>query len=135
MTKTDPTTLYLAIAIGSALGGVARFWTYGFAARVFGETFPYGTLTVNVAGSLVIGVLFALTAPDGRLLMSPALRLGLTAGLCGGFTTFSTFSLETMNLLRLGDWPRAGLNILGNVLLCLFSVWLGFAIATTLNRR
>jgi CrcB protein len=76
--------LYLWIAFGSALGGVARFWCSGVIARLFGETFPWGTLIVNISGSLVIGVVAALTAPDGRIFIGPTARLAVMAGLLGG---------------------------------------------------
>ena len=98
-----------------------------------GETFPWGTLAVNVSGSLVIGFFFTLTGPDGRLLVgTPARQFG-RVGICGGFTTFSSFSLQTLNLARDGDWLRACANIAASVVLCLAAVWLGHVAATALN--
>ncbi|MBI5774966.1 MAG: fluoride efflux transporter CrcB [Verrucomicrobia bacterium] len=125
---------YLCIALGSALGGVLRFWLSGLAAQRFGESFPSGTLLVNVTGSLVIGFIFTFTGTEGRLLVSPEMRNFLMAGICGGYTTFSAFSLQTVNLARDGQWLYAGLNVLLSVTLCLVAVWLGHLLAQTLNR-
>ncbi len=124
---------YLWIAAGSAMGGAARYACSSLLARLFGETFPLGTLVVNIAGSFVIGAFAALTGPDGRLLVSPNARLFVTVGLCGGYTTFSSFSLQTLNLAQEGDYLRAGINIVASVVLCLLSVWLGHAAAGALN--
>jgi len=125
---------YLWIALGSALGGVARFWCSGVAARAFGETFPWGTLIVNVAGSFLIGILAALSAPEGRLFLPPGARVFLMIGVLGGFTTFSSFSVQTLALLQDGEWLQAGTNVFGSVLLCLSFVWFGFAIGAAINR-
>ena len=125
---------YIWVALGSALGGVARYGCSGFAARYFGQTFPWGTLIVNVAGSLIIGFLATLAAPDGRLLFTPDERALLMIGVCGGFTTFSSFSLETLNLVRDGEWLWASANIFLSLVLCLVAVWLGHIGAATLNR-
>jgi CrcB protein len=124
---------YLLVALGGALGSVARYGATGLVARCLGEAFPWGTLLVNISGSFAIG-LFATLATEGRWLMSPATRVFFTAGICGGFTTFSAFSLQTLDLARQGAWLYAGLNILGSVALCLLFVWLGYFLATTLNR-
>ena len=125
---------YFWIAIGSAVGGVLRFALSGLIAERIGETFPWGTLAVNVSGSLVIGFFFTLTEPDGRLLVSTTARQFVMIGLCGGYTTFSSFSLQTLNLARDGDWLRAGANITASVVLCLAAVWLGHIAAAALNR-
>ena len=125
--------IYLWIAIGSALGGVSRFWLSGVIARAFGETFPWGTLLVNVSGSLLIGVIAALTAPDGRLFIGSTTRLALMAGFCGGYTTFSSFSLQTLALMQDGEWGLAGANIALSVVACLIAVWAGYALATSVN--
>lgn len=125
---------YLWIGLGSALGGMARYGCSGLAARYLGATFPWGTLIVNVSGSLVIGFLAALAAADGRLLISPDARAFLMIGVCGGFTTFSAFSIETLNLAHDGDWLRAGANVVLSVLLCLLAVWLGYMGASALSR-
>jgi CrcB protein len=124
---------YLWIAIGSAIGGVLRFLCSGLIAERIGEVFPWGTLAVNVAGSFVIGFFFTLTGPDGRLLVGAPARQFVMIGLCGGFTTFSSFSLQTLNLARDGDWLRASTNIVGSVVLCLTAVWLGHTAAVAVN--
>jgi len=125
---------YLWVAFGSALGGMLRYGCSGFAARLLGPSFPWGTLMVNVAGSLIIGFLATLIAPDGRLLVSPDARAFALIGVLGGFTTFSSFSLETLNLARDGEWLFASVNVLASVALCLGAVWLGHIGATVLNR-
>jgi CrcB protein len=124
---------YVWIAIGSAIGGVARFWCSGFFARLIGETFPWGTLVVNVLGSFIIGFFATLTAPDGRVFASTTTRQFVMIGFCGGFTTFSSFSIQTLNLMNDGEWMQAGANIAGSVALCLLAVWLGHALAVSLN--
>jgi CrcB protein len=124
---------YLWIAIGSALGGIARFWCSGVAARLIGETFPWGTLIVNILGSFVIGFFGTLTGPDGRVFVGTTARQFVMIGLCGGFTTFSSFSLQTLALMNDGEWAAAGGNIVGSVVLCLAAVWLGHILAASLN--
>jgi CrcB protein len=121
------------IAIGSAAGGIARFWCSGVVARAFGETFPWGTLIVNVSGSLLIGIIAALMGPDGRIFVSSTIRLALMAGFCGGYTTFSSFSLQTLSLAQDGEWWLAGANIALSVVACLVAVWAGYALATSIN--
>lgn len=124
---------YLWIAVGSALGGMARYWCTGAATRLFGETFPWGTLLINILGSFIIGLFVALTGPDGRNVVDPNIRAFVTVGLCGGYTTFSAFSLQTMVLMQEGEWLHAGGYIVGSVVLCLLFVWLGHVLATQLN--
>jgi fluoride exporter len=124
---------YIWIAVGSALGGVARYWCSGVAARLIGETFPWGTLIVNVVGSFIIGCFAALTGPDGRLFVGTTVRQFVMVGICGGYTTFSSFSLQTLNLMNDGEWLYVGLNICGSVVLCLLAVWLGHACAASFN--
>jgi CrcB protein len=126
---------YLWIALGGALGSVARFWCNGLVSDKMGPAFPWGTLVVNVAGSFVIGFLGALTAADGRL--NPQAR-GFTTqflmvGICGGYTTFSSFSLQTLNLLRDGEWLYAGGNVILSVVLCMIAVWLGWMLGSVVN--
>ena len=121
--------LYLWIAIGSALGGLLRYILGGWIMRATGGSFPWGTLVVNVAGCAFIGWFATFTGPDGRVLVSTRTRQFVMIGICGGFTTFSSFSLETLNLLRDGQTARALANIGLSVILCLLSVWLGHAIA------
>jgi CrcB protein len=125
---------YLWIALGSALGGVARYACSSLLARAFGETFPVGTLLVNVIGSFVIGFFATATGPDGRVLASPDARLFVTVGLCGGYTTFSSFSWQTLVLVQEGEAVRAGVNVGASVGLCLASVWLGYIAAAALSR-
>ena len=127
--------VYLWIALGSALGGVARYSCQGWAARHIGDTFPWGTLIVNIAGCTFIGFFAAFTGPDGRVLVSPTIRQFVMVGICGGYTTFSSFSLETLNLMRDGQWMRAGGNVVGSVLFCMVGVWLGYAAATAISER
>ena len=124
---------YLWVGLGGALGSIARFWASGFVARHFGETFPYGTLIVNVTGSFLIGLFATLTAPEGRWLVSPGARTFFMAGICGGYTTFSSFSLQTLNLAREGEWLHAGANAVLSVVGCLAAVWLGHLLAMSLN--
>jgi CrcB protein len=125
---------YLYIMIGSALGGAGRYWCSGYVARHFGETFPWGTIIVNVAGSFVIGFFATLTGPDGRFLVNTTARQFVRAGLCGGYTTFSAFSLQTLNLMRDGEWLRASGNIGLSVVLCMLAVWLGHITAASINQ-
>lgn len=103
---------YLWVALGGAVGSVARFWLSGVIARHFGETFPLGTLLVNVSGSFIIGLFATLCGPEGRWLAPPSLRIFFMIGVLGGYTTFSSFSLQTLNLVREGEWLSAGLNAL-----------------------
>lgn len=125
--------IYLWIALGSAIGGVARYACSGLAARLIGESFPWGTLIVNVAGSFVIGFVATLSDPDGRYYLSSAARQFIMTGICGGYTTFSSFSLQTLNLVREGEWLPAGANVVGSVVLCLAGVWLGHMLAASLS--
>jgi CrcB protein len=124
---------YLWVALGGALGSMARFGCSSLIANLFGETFPLGTLLINVVGSLVIGFFAALTGPDGRMLVSGDIRQFVKVGLCGGYTTFSSFSLQTLTLAQDGEYVRAGLNVAGSVVLCLLAVWLGYVAAAALN--
>lgn len=128
-------TAYLWVAIGSALGGVGRFWLNGIASARWGETFPWGTMLINVTGSLVLGVIAALASPEGRM-DSPSRAFAtqfLMIGLCGGYTTFSSFSLQTLNLLRDREWLDAIGNVVLSVVLCLVAVWLGWLLGSLVN--
>ena len=126
---------YVLVAAGSAIGGVARYYCTGLASRLISETFPWGTLLINVGGSLVIGVLAALATDDGaHPLVAHEARLLLMVGVCGGFTTFSSFSLETLNLARNGDWLAAGGYVIGSVVLCLAVVAAGYFGTLALQR-
>jgi len=125
--------IYLWITLGSALGGAARYWCSGVVARAFGESFPWGTMLVNIVGSFVIGFFAMATGPDGRWIVSTTARQFVMVGICGGYTTFSSFSLQTVNLMRNGEWTYAGWNVLLSVSLCLLATWAGYAAAAALN--
>jgi fluoride exporter len=127
-------TLYAAVALGSALGGLARALCSYLLLQALGPGFPWGTLLVNVVGSALIGLYATLAAPDGRLFPSPAQRQFVMAGFCGGFTTFSVFSLETLLLIEAGRMAVAGLYVACSVVLWLVGVWLGHIAAVRLNR-
>lgn len=125
---------YFLIAIGGALGSVARHWMSGFVTQRFGEGFPLGTVLVNILGSFLIGFFATFTAPDGRMVASTPLRQFVMVGIFGGFTTFSAFSLQTLDLAREGQWLSAGLNVVVSVICCLVAVWLGHLAAALLSR-
>jgi len=127
-------TTYLWIAIGSALGGMGRFWLAGTVDRFIGETFPWGTVLVNITGSCLIGFIGTLSGPDGRWLLPSDTRIFLIVGLCGGYTTFSSFSYQTLTLARDGEWLWAGANVVISVIACLIAVWLGHVAAAAINR-
>ena len=124
---------YLWIALGGALGSVGRYWLSGLVAVRAGGVFPWGTLVVNVTGSFLIGLLAALAEPGGRRYLGPAGREFFIYGVCGGYTTFSSFSLQTLDLIREGDMAKAGFNVLGSVALCMVAVWLGYLFGLSLN--
>jgi len=125
---------YVWIALGSAIGGVGRYWTSGLIGHHFGATFPWGTLVVNVLGSFIIGLIATLTSPDGRIFIGSDARQFLMLGICGGYTTFSSFSFETLELVRDGEVFRAGGYIILSVVLCIVAVWLGHIAAVSLNQ-
>ena len=116
----------LAIGVGGFLGALGRYWVSGLAQRLGGR-FPYGTLSVNLIGSFILG-LFATLFLE-KVIVNQEVRLFLLVGLLGAFTTYSTFSLETLNLMRGGEWMFAGLNVLANVVGTLIAVWAGISIA------
>jgi len=124
---------YLLVALGSAVGGTLRYWLSGLIAAGIGQTFPWGTLVINVTGSVVIGLFATLTGPDGRIYVPGEWRQFVMVGICGGYTTFSSFSLQTLTLAQDGDWLGAGLNVVASVALCLIGVWLGHAAAGMIN--
>ncbi len=119
---------YLWVALGGAMGSVGRFWLSGRIAERYVTAFPWNTLAVNASGSFVIGILAALTEPGGRWLAAPGARQFLMIGVCGGYTTFSSFSLQTLALVREREWFYAGGNIVLSVALCMISVWLGYVL-------
>ena len=124
----------LLIAVGGALGSLARFWISEALALAFGPAFPWGTLLVNITGSFVIGLAAGGTIGDTRLIASPFVRHFVMVGLCGGYTTFSAFSLQTVSMLQAGDVGRASLNVVASVATCLVATWAGFALAAALGR-
>jgi len=124
---------YMWIALGGALGSVARAACADLVVNLFGDSFPWAILIINVVGSFVIGFFATLTGVGGRFLVAPDARQFVMVGICGGFTTFSSFSWQTLNLLLDGDAVRAGANIVGSLVLCLLAVWLGYLAASALN--
>jgi CrcB protein len=116
----------LWIGLGSAVGGMARHGVGGWIAQRAGEGFPWGTLAVNASGSLLIGLVFVLSGAEGRLRMDPLWRDFLMLGLLGGYTTFSSFSLQTLNLAREGQWGWAAGYVGLSLAACLGAVWVGF---------
>ena len=128
-------SLYLSIALGGAVGSVSRFALSGLMLGRFGPAFPWGTLTVNILGSFLIGLLFFAVTPDGKFDLSLNVRQLFIAGFCGGFTTFSTFSLEALGHIRDGDVGKAALYAIASVLLCVAAVWAGYAAAMFINRQ
>jgi CrcB protein len=121
------------VALGGAIGSVARYLLSNLAIIWLGEGFPWGTLAINIVGSLVIGFFATATLPGALWAVTSDARLFVMVGLCGGFTTFSAFSLQTMNLVHNGQIARAGLNIGASVALCLAAVWLGYVLAVAIN--
>jgi CrcB protein len=130
----NPVAAYLSIGVGSALGGAARYGCGLLAAALWPVAFPWMTIIINIIGSFVIGLFATLTGPDGRLLVGTLGRQFVMVGLCGGYTTFSAFSLETYDLLRAGRALTAGANVVLSLAFCLIAVWLGHRIARRLNR-
>ncbi|MFZ0609301.1 MAG: fluoride efflux transporter CrcB [Xanthobacteraceae bacterium] len=125
--------MYLLVGLGGAIGSIGRYFMSGVMARLIGETFPWGTLFVNVTGSFIIGFFAALTGPDGRFYVGSSGRQFVMTGICGGYTTFSSFSLQTLNLMNDGEWFRAGANMGISLALCLLAVWAGFIAANMIN--
>ena len=124
---------YLWVAIGSALGGMARYGFGLFASRMWGDAFPWGTIIINIVGSFVIGFFGTLTIPDGPMPASVGMRTFVMVGICGGFTTFSSFSLQTLSLARDGSFVGALANIAISVVLCLAAVTLGHVLAARIG--
>ena len=120
----------IAIMLGGALGGMARFAVTTWLERIAGGAFPWGTLAVNISGSALIGALAAFFPPATALSLPWAL---LVIGLLGSYTTVSSFSLQTLNLMRQGDWLRAGCYVTATVILCFLAVWVGHLAAAWLN--
>ncbi|HXF99846.1 MAG TPA: fluoride efflux transporter CrcB [Bacteroidota bacterium] len=114
------------VFLGGGIGAVARYVLQGLVYRFLPASFPYGTVAVNIVGSFLIG--FLMSAFEDRFLVSPELRIFLTVGVLGGFTTFSSFSYETLMILREGSYILSLINIAANVILCLIAAWLGSAL-------
>jgi CrcB protein len=123
----------IAIVIGSILGGCARYFVSGAIARRLGETFPWGTMTINVTGAFLIGFFGALATHPGSVFASPNPWLFAVTGFLGCYTTVSSFSLQTLTLARNGEPTHALGNVVGSVGLCLFAVSCGFLLADTLG--
>jgi len=118
------------IAVAGLIGTLFRYWLSGVVARQYGETFPWGTMAVNLVGCFLAGVLFYLT--EERFLLSPALRAALLIGFLGGFTTFSSYGLQTFTLLRDSQFGLATLNIAASNVLGLLMVWTGYVVSKAL---
>jgi CrcB protein len=119
----------LFVGAGGAIGSVLRYLASGFVQRLdFWGSFPAGTLAVNVVGCTILGLLGGLS--DSRFLFGPGARLFVFIGVLGGFTTFSTFSYETLALIRAGEAAKAALNVGASLLLCLAGTWLGYGVAS-----
>jgi CrcB protein len=117
-----------------AIGCASRMWMSTFLSEKYSVTFPIGTLAVNVLGCLLIGLFAGITRPEGGLFIQPLVRQGVMIGFLGGFTTFSSFGLQTITLLTDGEWGYAAANILLSVILCLAAVWIGLVIAAQIVR-
>ena len=120
-------SIYLAVAVGGSLGAVSRYWVSSTTYQWLGQTFPYGTLAVNVLGSLVMGFLSVLLVH--RFQVSEELRIGLLAGFLGSFTTFSTFAMDSLHLAGNQALVKALLYILLSVLFCIIGAWAGLVTA------
>ena len=123
------TATYAWVALGGALGSMARFWLGNAVANLVGAAFPWGTLLINIVGSFVIGWFDVLTGAFGSLAVPADARAFVLVGICGGFTTFSAFSLQTLQLAQGGEVVRAGAYIVASVVLCLAAVWAGAMVA------
>lgn len=120
----------ILVGIAGLAGTLLRYWLSGFVAQRYGETFPVGTMVVNVLGCLIAGAVFNLT--EERFLVNPTLRTVILIGLLGGFTTFSSYGLQTFTLLRDGEFGLATLNVVVSNLLGLFMVWVGYGLVKAL---
>jgi CrcB protein len=120
---------YLWVALGGALGSVARYWMTTAIVTLTGPLFPWGTIVINIIGSFVIGLVAYATVPIGTVPISFDIRAFILVGICGGYTTFSSFSIQTLELAREGHWFYAAVNIMLSVVLCLIAVWLGYRLA------
>ncbi len=120
---------WIAVAVGGALGSLARFWMTAYVADLTGPRFPWGTLAINILGSLVIGLVAGFTLQNARgSAMHADIRIFLMTGICGGFTTFSAFSLQTVGLLQAGEILSAAGYAVGSVILCVVATFAGLAL-------
>lgn len=126
---------YLAVMAGGACGVGARLFLSNYVANQFGQAFPWGTLIVNISGCFVIGFFTGLTGPNGAFMASPLVRQVVTIGVLGGYTTFSSFSLQTINLLSDGEFFYAAANITMSLAFCLIGTWLGLIFASLLQPK
>lgn len=122
---------YFIVFFGAGIGGVVRYWGTNFIYKFLSPTFPYGTLFVNVLGSFIIGIVMYYL--DSNDLINQELRIFLTIGFCGGLTTFSTFSYETINFLKENEFLFAGLNIIANVLITLVALFIAYKLSKLLS--
>lgn len=129
----DGIAAYLWVALGGALGSVARYALGNAVVLLTGPAFPWGTLLINVLGSFVISFFGMLTGTGDRFGLPAELRIFVTVGICGGFTTFSSFSLQTVDLIRAGQPGRAALYVTASAILCIAACGLGFLSAAALN--
>ena len=128
---------YVVIGLGGALGSMARFGLGSLIdtnVQKTGQIFPWGTIVVNITGCFVIGFIFTISASEGRIILSSLARNFIMIGILGGYTTFSSFSLQTLTLAQDGQWWGAAANVLLSVVLCLAGVWLGAMLAGSLNQ-
>lgn len=128
---------YFVIGLGGAIGSMLRFGIGSLidsTVQKSGQIFPWGTIVVNITGCFVIGFVFTISTGEGRLLLSPLTRNFITIGILGGYTTFSSFSWQTLALAQDGQWWGAAANVLLSVVLCLLGVWLGAMLAGSLNQ-
>lgn len=121
---------YLFIGLGGFLGSISRYWLSALIHKFAGMNFPYGTLTVNVIGCFAIGLL--MTMFQEHFVENPNIRLFLIIGVLGGFTTFSSFSFDTLALMKAGNFLSAGVNIVASVTVCLMATWIGYYIGESL---
>ena len=126
--------IYILVALGGAIGSIARLWLAVKVGLLTGLRFPWGTILVNILGSLVIGFVATFTGPSGRMVVPVEAQAFVMVGLCGGFTTFSAFSLQTLELARDGRLLHAGANVMLSVVLCLSAVAIGHWLATLFGR-
>ena len=129
---------YLLIALGGALGSMGRFALATLidtqVSQRTGQVFPWGTILVNITGCLIIGFIATVTSPDGRFMVSPLTRQFIMVGILGGFTTFSSFSLQTLTLVQDNQWGAAGANVGISVVACLVGTWLGIVGGNIFNQ-